>query len=180
MSRTTILAAALCVLSVAAAGAAPPARGVVRDRPWPATQANLGLEADGFDSWASAKAVLPPHLVVAPPAAKTPAGIKEYSGLWSGWMCRNRDTDLKVAFTKVAAKQATATIAWAGGGAAPGHLTQRLALVGDEFRFDTGEVSYKFHLRTFDERVGVETMDVLTIRGDGTWCSGVLRKDAAR
>lgn len=174
-----LLAASLLLMTIfGAAGGASPAKHAVPDRPWPATQPGLGLESDGFDSWASAAAVLPPKLVVTPPAAGTPADIKRYSGIWSGWMCKARATDLKVAFTKVGPKRAAAAIAWAGADSPPGHMTAPLSRVGDEFRFDGPDVLYKFHLRTFDERVGVETMDVMRVAATGAACSGVLRKDA--
>ncbi len=92
-------------------------------------------------------------------------------------MCSGRATDLKVVFTKVARKSATAVIAWAGGDSAPGSATLRLSLSGDEMRSNGAGGLYKFRLRTFDDRVGVQTMDVMVVRSTGSWCAGVLRKD---
>ena len=107
MKRRVIMGGALALLGGRAADAAG-----VRDQSWPASQAGLGLDADGFDSWADAHAAFPAKVKVRPPAAGTPEQLKGYSGIWGGWMCKARSTDLKVAFTKVGPKSATATVAW--------------------------------------------------------------------
>lgn len=168
------VAAALSLISGIAAAAA------VHDQPWPDSQEGLGLEADGFDSYASMHATLPANLVVTPPPAKAPQALKDYAGKWSGWMCKGRSTDLKVALTKVAPKAATATVAWAESDTARGSATLQLIRVGDEFRSTGGAVLYKFHLRPVDDvRVGVPVMDVMRIRGDGSSCNGILRRDSA-
>ena len=175
MKWRLILAAALTLLAGEAAVAAE-----MRDQPWPASQEGLGLDADGFDSWADAHAVFPAPVKVTPPAAGTPQALKEYSGVWDGWMCRARSTDLKVAFTKIGPKSATATVAWAETESTRGSATVNLALVGDEFRSSGPDVLYKFHLRGFDDvRAGLPVMDVMRVQGDGSWCNGILRKVSA-
>ncbi|HTP81450.1 MAG TPA: hypothetical protein VMQ11_00810 [Alphaproteobacteria bacterium] len=176
MNRMLVIAAALALV----AGDAGHAAGV-RDQPWPASQEGLGLDADGFDSWADAQASLPAQVKVTPPAAGTPKALRDYSGIWSGWMCRARSTDLKVAFTKIGPKSATATVAWAETEAARGSATVPLSLVGDEFRSGGPDVLYKFHLRAFDDvRAGLPVMDVMRVQSDGRSCSGILRRERAR
>lgn len=176
MQRRVILAAAVALL----AGGAGIADGV-RDQPWPGSQDGLGLDADGFDSWADAHAVLPANVKVTPPAAGTPGQLKDYPGIWSGWMCKARSTDLKVAFTKLGPKSATATVAWAETDSARGSATMPLALVGDELRSSGPDVLYKFHLRPFDDvRAGLPVMDVMRVQSDGSWCNGILRKESAK
>lgn len=176
MKRKVILAAAVAFL----AGGAGPAAGL-HDQPWPGSQEGLGLDADGFDSWADAHAGLPGKVAVTSPPAGTPKTIREYSGIWSGWICAHRGTDLKVAFTKVGAKSATATVAWAETDAARGSATVPLALTGDEFRSSGPDVLYKFHLRPFDDvRAGLPVMDVMRVQSDGSWCNGILRKESAK
>jgi hypothetical protein len=176
MRRTVMLAAALALL----AGVAGHADGV-RDQPWPASQEGLGLDADGFDSWADAHASLPGKVTVTPPAAGTPKSLKEYSGVWGGWMCRARSTDLQVAFTKVGPKSATATVAWAETESAKGSAVVPLTLTGDELRSSGPEILYKFHLRPLDDvRAGLPVMDVMRVRNDGSWCNGILRKESAK
>ncbi len=177
MMRAAIIVAA--VLAVVAGWAGHAAS--VRDQPWPASQEGLGLDADGFDSWADAHAAFSGPVKVTPPAAGTPKALKEYSGIWSGWMCRARSTDLKVAFTKIGPKSATATVAWAETETARGSATLPLTLSGDEFRSSGPDVLYKFHLRGFDDvRAGLPVMDVMRIQSDGKVCSGILRKESAK
>jgi hypothetical protein len=176
MNRGLIAAAVLALVS----GGAGHAAGVL-DQPWPASQEGLGLDADGFDSWADAHAAFPAAVKVTPPAPGTPKALKEYSGVWSGWMCRARSTDLKVAFTKIGPKSAVATVAWAETESVRGSATVPLTLTGDEFRSSGPDVLYKFHLRGFDDvRAGLPVMDVMRVRSDGSSCNGILRKDSAK
>ncbi|HTY65115.1 MAG TPA: hypothetical protein VMH36_00570 [Alphaproteobacteria bacterium] len=177
MTRAAIIAAAVLALVAGDTGYAAS----VRDQPWPASQEGLGLDADGFDSWADAHAVLPAKVKVAPPATGASKTVKEYSGIWNGWICAHRSTDLKVAFINVGPKAATATVAWAETDAARGTATWPLKLVGDEFRSQGADVLYKFRLRAFDDvRAGLPVMDVMRIQSDGSVCSGILRKESAK
>jgi len=175
-SRAALVVAGLLALTGTATFAAG-----MRDQPWPASQEGLGLDADGFDPWADAHAALPANVKVAPPAAGTSKALQEYSGIWGGWMCKARSTDLKVAFTKVGPKAATVTVAWAETESARGSGTWALALVGDEFRTQAPDVLYKFHLRPIDDvRAGLPVMDVMRVQGDGSLCNGILRKESAK
>ena len=172
-----------CLVAVLLAGlcGSPGQAAGVSDQPWPESQQGLGLDADGFDSWADAHAALPAKVVVTPPPAGTPKAIREYSGIWSGWICPHRSTDLKVAFTKVGAKAAAATVAWAETDAKRGNAAWPLKRAGDEFRRQGNDVLYKFRLRALDDvRAGLPVMDVMRILAGGSVCAGVLRKDSAK
>lgn len=176
LPRSLSVAAVLAFLVCGRASAAG-----VHDQPWPQSQDGLGLDADGFDSWASVPAALPAKLVVTPPPAHLSKTLREYAGRWSGWMCQHRSTDLKVAFTKVAANTATATVAWSETETARGSATWPLKRAGDEFRYDGPDVLYKFHLRTVaDVRAGLPVMDVMRILADGSVCTGIVRRDSAK
>ncbi len=63
-----------------------------------------------FDSWSYTKAEVPSVEIVAP-AADVPANMARLSGIWSGYYCWNRNTDLKLAVSKVTSAEAEAVFA---------------------------------------------------------------------
>ncbi len=64
-------------------------------------------------STSPASAFLPADLQITPPAADLPAAKAAWSGIWSGWACRERACDTKLAVEKITAEGATIVYSFA-------------------------------------------------------------------
>lgn len=70
---------------------------------WPSFQAGLKTGRSN----APEAAALPGDVKITPPGKSVPPALAKFSGSWSGWMCRNRVCDVKIAVEKVDASGAT-------------------------------------------------------------------------
>ena len=135
---------------------------------WPSFQAGL---MPG-ESSSPVKAKLPLGTSISDPDPEVGDAQNAYLGVWSGWMCRDRVTDLKIAFKEIDSKGATIT--YASGNAKWKHYKERLkakyrreAFIGTFRRGDTFTLQMRsdgnLNIR-FEHYAGSE------------WCTGILSR----
>ena len=116
---------------------------------------------------------LPDNTKIAPPAANLPATRAWWSGVWSGWACRDQADDIKLAIEEVTADRAEIIYSAASGKRKPFVIRVRGWFVRDELRADiSSDARVAFRMRSDGN------IDFLHTRTHSNgWCAGVLSKD---
>mgnify|MGYP003701001505 CR=1 FL=1 len=154
--KTTIAVIGLALLAV-------PAHAVE----WPDYQKKLRAG----ESKSLRKAKLPGSLRIEKPSKGIRSELRAYSGVWSGWLCRNGTTDVKVAVKRVTRTGAAVVYAVAARRIKPRHFDVAAKWKAGVLEFDLPRSSAVVYLRRRPDG----NLDIKWERWP-RWCTGVLNK----
>ncbi|MDM0002829.1 hypothetical protein QTI24_29855 [Variovorax sp. J22P240] len=123
------------------------------------------------ESQSAEKATFPDSLVIKPAASDTPAERSKWLGKWSGWSCRARGCDVKLAVLDVTAYTANVIQLFAAKGFVPNQNVRVATFVNDELRLKGGGYRVSYRMRPD----GV--VEVFHVSPTGSMAWGVLTKD---
>ncbi len=116
-------------------------------------------------------APLPADLQITPPAADLPSAQAAWSGIWSGWACRERACDTKLVVETITAAGARIVYSFASQSVPP--FSERLVatFVGDSLQAVLGGgARIRYRMRPDGD------LDFLWIN-DGDWSTGILARE---
>ncbi len=116
-------------------------------------------------------AFLPADLQITPPAANLPAANAAWSGIWSGWACRKRSCDTKLAVEQVTAEGATIVYSFASQTVPPHVERTNARFVGHTLQAGlSGGARIMYRMRPDG------ALDFLWTN-DQDWSTGILSRD---
>ena len=111
------------------------------------------------------------YVGIIPPAADLPPAKAAWSGIWSGWACRNKTCDIKLAVREVRADGATIIYSFASPWIGPFMTQVEAEFVGEEVQAYIGKgISVAYRMRTNGY------VECLLTQGEN-WVAGVLSRD---
>ena len=134
--------------------------------PWKAWQADLKPGT----STSAIKATLPDNVQIVAPSADVPKELSAFSGIWHGWMCRDRVCDTKLAVEKL--RPNGGTIVYAFGSEQLGTFRERMpaTFANSELKATTSYgTSVTYRMRPDGN------LDMYW-QSEGSWMSGILSK----
>lgn len=115
-------------------------------------------------------AVVPPNSLIETPSADVPADKARWSGIWAGWLCRDKACDTKLVVEKVTAEGATIVYAFASSNVKPYTVRLEGKFIGDELQatLENG-ARLAYRMRNKGD------LEFIWRKGD-QWYAGVLAK----
>ncbi|MCP5371080.1 MAG: hypothetical protein H6907_05040 [Hyphomicrobiales bacterium] len=137
------------------------------ETPWPDFQSKLPANCQ-----AMVQAPLPGDIRIVPPGPEVPPELARFSGIWTGWMCRDCACDTRLAVESVA-----------GGGAKIVHTFNSKRLKSPNVErvdasFDNGELhaTLSSGAQVFYRLRSDDVMDALWYKNSKAWAAGVLAR----